>query len=208
MSFIFHILEISGIKSTYDGRVTISTKLLFSGWCHSNFLRPHHQNQGMRTNCSLQLDISLSLKQIHTYYMRMYKHIFSINIHIQTSRYMPYTHICIYVNMSVEMFVFSDVSSFPNWVRQWWSALVNYLCSLFWQLPEMAPKPSMNHLFLALEKLFSEEPHCRVIILKAALQGVGGNDIIRLNSQRIASGGSLRLPHTTYIFSSKSHKTS
>lgn len=62
---------------------------------------------------------------------------------------------------------------------------MNYLCPLFRQFPEMAHKPNMNHLFLALEKPFSVQLHHRVIILKAALQGSRGNDIIQLNSPRM-----------------------
>lgn len=127
-------------------------------------------------------------------------------MHNKPDRYVA--HIGIYENISVEMFEFSDVLPFPKWVGWWWIPLVNYLCPLFWQFPEMALMPSMNHLFLALEKLFSAEPHCRVVILKAALWGIRGNDITQLNSQRVASGGSLRLHHTTYIFSQQSHTSS
>lgn len=48
--------------------------------------------------------------------------------------------------------MFSDVPLFPKRAVRWQSSLASYLCPSFCQFPEAAPKPSVNHLFLAQQR--------------------------------------------------------
>lgn len=129
-------------------------------WDHTIKIR----ERGLTTTYSL----IYSVLKTHAYILRvcMYRHVCGIDMYLQT-RWVHGVPGDMWLH---QLNAFSDAPSFPSWGGWRWNPWMNYLGPLFWQFPEAAPVPSMNHLSLALRKLFSARPHCTVIILKAALQ--------------------------------------